>query len=376
MTGTDSTGREANAQALRLQRLYLAQTNYLIAYVLIIVAWVSGEYIGDTLVLATHFALGISTQIAFLSIFKSGLNKRFKDPNLASIQITTGTILVSYLMLFLGDLRGSMLLLYPMGLIFGVFQLSMRSYVLHSIFVLICYAAVLAADFQFRLSDRDHTVQLVEWAALACFLGWLCVFAGYVRKLKEQLQERHSTLRLHQETLKGMMGQLQDLAATDSLTGLPNRRHFIDESRRRIQLLGPGKTLGIALVDLDHFKHVNDTCGHAAGDEVLQGFARVASENLRGGDLVARFGGEEFILLLNNSDMVSLHHCLDRIRNAFSRTEFPCLPEGTYCTLSAGLALIQPGDELEACISAADQALYQAKNAGRNRCEAFETAYA
>lgn len=376
MTGTEFQAREASAQTQRFRRLYLAQTNYFITYLLIIVAWVSGEYVGNTLTLISHFILGVLAQIGFFLILRSGVNKRFNDPNLANIQIATGTILISYLMIFLGDLRGSMLLLFPMGLLFGVFQLSMRSYLLHSALVLACYTVVLAVEFHFRLSERPLTVQLVEWAALACFLGWLCVFAGYVRKLKEKLQERHSTLRLHQETLKGMMGQLQDLAATDSLTGLPNRRHFIDESRRRIQLLGPGKTLGIALVDLDHFKHVNDTCGHAAGDEVLQGFARVASENLRGGDLVARFGGEEFILLLNNSDMVSLRHCLDRIRNAFSRTEFPCLPEGTYCTLSAGLTLIGPGDELEACISAADQALYQAKHAGRNRCEAFETAYA
>lgn len=376
MTGTDSTNKDAKAQALRLQRFYLAQTNYGIAYVLVALAWLSGEYTGNGMTFASHFVIAIAIQACFLLLLKSGLNKRFKDPSLASIQIVTGTVLVTYLMIFLGDLRGSMLMLYPMGLIFGIFQLSPRSYLLHSIFALCCYAAMIAVEFRFHLSERDLTTQLVEWAALACFLGWICVFAGYVRKLKEQLQERHSTLRLHQETLKGMMGQLQDLAATDSLTGLPNRRHFIDESRRRIQLLGPGKTLGIALVDLDHFKHVNDTCGHAAGDEVLQGFARVAAENLRGGDLVARFGGEEFILLLNNSDMVSLRHCLDRIRNAFSRTEFPCLPEGTYCTLSAGLTLIQPGDELEACISAADQALYQAKNAGRNRCEAFETAYA
>lgn len=376
MTGTDSADREAKAQALRLQRFYLAQTNYLIAYVLVVVAWLSGEYTGNSVTFVSHFVVAIAIQACFLFLLRSGFNKHFKDPSLAGIQIVTGTVLVTYLMIFLGDLRGSMLMLYPMGLIFGIFQLSPRAYLLHSIFALCCYAAVIGVEFHFHLSERDLTLQLIEWGALACFLGWLCVFAGYVRKLKEQLQHRHSTLRLHQETLKGMMGQLQDLAATDSLTGLANRRHFIHESRRRIQLLGPGKTLGIALVDLDHFKRINDNYGHAAGDEVLLGFARVAAENLRGGDLVARFGGEEFVLLLNNSDMVSLQHCLDRIRNAFSRTEFPCLPEGTFCTLSAGLTLIRPGDELDACISEADQALYHAKNTGRNRCEVFDPAHA
>ncbi|QJD58780.1 GGDEF domain-containing protein [Pseudomonas sp. gcc21] len=376
MTGKDSNVSEAKALALRLQRLYLAQSNYFIGYVLIAVAWLSGEYVGNTLTFISHFVLGIVTQFGFWLAFKSGFNKRFTDPSLTNIQIVTGTLLVTYLIIFLGDLRGSMLLLYPMGVIFGVFGLSMRAYVLHSVLALGGYSVVLAFEFYFDLSQRDPTVQLMEWFALSCFLSWLCVVASYVRKLREELQQRHSTLKSHQETLKGMMGQLQDLAATDSLTGLANRRHFIDESRRRIQLLGPGKTLGIALVDLDHFKLINDNYGHAAGDEVLQGFARVAAENLRGGDLVARFGGEEFILLLNNSDMVSLQHCLNRIRNAFSQTQFTCLPEGTFCTLSAGLTLVYPGDELDACISDADHALYRAKNSGRNRCEVFEPAHA
>ena len=212
MTGMDSKNKDAKAQRLRLQRFYLAQTNYLIGYILISVAWVSGEYVGNALTLISHFILGTGTQAGFWLILKTGLNKRFKDPSLASLQIATGTVLVSYLMVFLGDLRGSMLLLYPMGLIFGVFQLGTRSYLLHSVLALGCYAAVLTVEHHFRLSNRDLSIQLIEWAALACFLGWLCVFAGYVRKLREQLQHRHSALRAHQETLKGMMGQLQDLA--------------------------------------------------------------------------------------------------------------------------------------------------------------------
>lgn len=376
MTGKDSHGKDKKAQRVRLQRFYLAQTNYLIGYILVSVCWLSGEYTGDALAFSSHFIFGFGTQGAFLLAFKSGFNKRFSDPSLANMQLATGAVLVTYLMIFLGDLRGSMLLLYPLGLMFGIFQLSMRAYLLHSAFALGCYSLLLAVEFYFDLSPRDTTVQLIEWSVLTCFLGWLCIFGSYVRKLREELRQRHSTLQVHQETLKGMMGQLEDLAATDSLTGLANRRHFIDEARRRIQMLGHGRALGIALVDMDHFKCINDTHGHAAGDEVLQGFARVAADNLRGGDLVARFGGEEFILLLNNSDMDSLRHCLERIRKAFSQTRFACLPENTYCTLSAGLSLIYPGDELEACISDADQALYRAKEAGRNRCEAHDAVYA
>ncbi|TVP88624.1 MAG: GGDEF domain-containing protein [Pseudomonadaceae bacterium] len=193
------------------------------------------------------------------------------------------------------------------------------------------------------------------------------MISRYIRELRERLQNRHSTLQVHQETLKGMMGQLENLATTDGLTGLLNRRTFYQEAERRLTLLTPGKTAGLAIIDLDHFKQVNDTYGHGVGDKVLQSFAQIARESLRDHDLLGRFGGEEFIVLIHQADANLLNQCVERIRQRFSQTSFAGLPEDYRCTLSAGLCLIRPGDKLEERISLADQALYAAKEAGRNR---------
>ena len=141
-------------------------------------------------------------------------------------------------------------------------------------------------------------------------------------------------------------------------------------------LMRPTQQLGIALIDLDHFKRINDLYGHAAGDQVLQGFAELARATLRDHDLIARFGGEEFVLLLGNTSIETLHQCVERLRQRFAETVFDALPEGVHCTFSAGLSLLQPEDDLEVCLNDADQALYLAKNSGRNRSEWHDPSYA
>lgn len=376
VTEMDSSTQQKRFQALRLQRFYLAQTNYAISYVLIVLAWLAGLYAGNLTMMLSHFALGGLTQGVFFLLFKTGLNLRFKDPSLTSAQMIVATLLITWLLVFLVDIRGIALLLYPLGIIFGVFQLSKQEYIAQAVFAVGCYTALLVGEYFVQVSQRSLSIQLVEWFVLACFLGWLSLFGNYVRAMRESLQRRHSTLKLHQETLKGMMGQLRHLAETDSLTALPNRRHFLQEAQRRIDLLEPGKTLGLALIDLDHFKNINDQYGHATGDAVLQGFAQLATQSLRTGDVVGRFGGEEFILLLEDGDLPTLRQCLDRLRQGFSQLAFDGLPEGERFTFSAGISLIHAEDSLETRIGEADKALYQAKDAGRNRCETYRAAHA
>ncbi|MFN3581515.1 MAG: diguanylate cyclase domain-containing protein [Pseudomonas sp.] len=374
MTATESN--TARFQAIRLQRFYLAQLNYLITYVVIGAAWLAGQYDASAQLAISHVVLGVCLQLIIFSMLKSGLNLRFQDPSLTSLQIVIAMFLVTYLLAFSGDFRGSLIMIYPIILLFGVFQLSRHAFFAHAVLALLLYGGLGIFNNLYRDMSQPVSVHILEWFVLACFMGWLSFFCTYIRELRERLQRRHNTLQLHQETLKGMMGQLQSLADTDSLTGLMNRRSFLQEAERRITLLGPRQKLGIALIDLDKFKTINDLYGHAVGDEVLQGFALLARSNLRDEDMVARFGGEEFILLLNNSDLAALHQCIERIRISFSELQFKGMPEGEYCTLSAGLTLIAAEQSLEKHINLADQALYRAKDSGRNRCEAHEAAYA
>jgi len=362
-------------QALRLQRFFLAQVNYLITYLVIGVAWAAGHYDGSAWMAFSHVLLGLLTQSVFLLLFKTGLNLRFSEPSLSNAQIAVAILLTTYMLAFSDSLRGSLILVYANILVFGIFQLSRRDLLLQAGLALVCFGSVIAFDYYSSPSSQNLTLSLVQWFILACFLGCLTITGSYIRELRERLQQRHSTLQAHQETLRGMMGQLQSLATTYSLTGLANRRYFIDEARRRMTLMRPNQTLGVALIDLDHFKRINDLYGHAAGDEVLQGFAKLATDSLREGDLVARFGGEEFVILLSNTDLDILYQCLERIRVSFAKAHFPSLPEGVNCTLSAGLSMIHQEDDLEVRLNNADQALYTAKNSGRNRCERYQPSH-
>lgn len=368
--------QQARYQALRLQRFYLAQTTYMIAYTVIAVTWATGNYLGSNAMAFSHYALGFVTQAIFFIMFKSGLNLRFKDPSLTSAQIIVALLLQTYLLAMVGEIRGTVLGAYCLILLFGVFQMTRTAYLLHAAFTLTCYASLIIINRHFDIYPQSLPVALLEWFVLACFLLWTIMLGSYIRELRERLQQRHTTLQQHQQTLRSMMDQLQNLASTDALTKLPNRRFFIDEAQRRNTLLTRGETMGVAMIDLDHFKRINDQYGHAVGDQVLQEFARIARRNLRANDIVARFGGEEFVLLLDNCDLATLHHCVERIRQGLAAHKFTSLPDDVRCTLSAGICLIHPEDDLEWRLSQADDALYQAKNAGRNCTRTHEEAYA
>ena len=200
-------------------------------------------------------------------------------------------------------------------------------------------------------------------------LVWLTLFAGYVQALRQRMRQRRYALQAHQDTLRGMMRQLEDLVATDELTGLFNRRHFLRLAGRALDDLDEGQRHGLALIDLDHFKRINDVHGHSAGDRVLQTFAAVARACLREGDVLARYGGEEFVLLLPEADSDRLAACCERLRQAYAAAE-PMGVEVPVLSLSAGMTLLHSGDDLDEALQRADQALYRAKRSGRNRCEA------
>lgn len=368
--------RQARFQALRLQRFYLAQLIYGICYLVIATTWATGTYMGSNAMAMSHYLLGFGTQAIFFFMFRTGFNLRFKDPSLTSAQIIVALLLQTYLLALAGPVRSTILVAYCLILLFGVFQLSRIAYLAHAAFALVCYGSLIFINMRFELYPQTLSIALLEWFVLACFMLWLTILGSYIRELRERLQQRHTTLQQHQQSLRGMMEQLQNLATTDTLTGLPNRRHFLDEAQRRMALLGNGQTLGLALIDLDHFKRINDLYGHSAGDLVLQSFARIARSNLRGDDMVARFGGEEFVVLLDSCDLATLQHCVERIRLNFANARYPSLPEGVQCTLSTGLCLIHPEDSLELRISQADEALYRAKEGGRNCSRTHQNVYA
>jgi diguanylate cyclase (GGDEF)-like protein len=155
------------------------------------------------------------------------------------------------------------------------------------------------------------------------------------------------------------------LAVTDRLTGLANRRGAEQVAKREIvRVRRFAAPLSFVMFDIDHFKSVNDTHGHGAGDQVLQKIARAIASQLRETDLAARWGGEEFMVVLPNTSLEAAHCCADRIRRAVGTLT---MPVGGPVTLSGGVAQLLPAEALNEVIARADAQLYRAKAAGRNR---------
>ena len=169
--------------------------------------------------------------------------------------------------------------------------------------------------------------------------------------------------------------QTERLATTDGLTGLLNRRTFNAQLQSRLREAQRYKRpLSLLLLDIDHFKKVNDTHGHPAGDAVLRGVASVAQAQARESDLVARYGGEEMALVLPETDARGALAIAERIRAAVAAAQHPTEQGSLRVTLSVGVATWPgSGDDPEALLESADKALYRAKQGGRNRVEVSRT---
>jgi diguanylate cyclase (GGDEF)-like protein/PAS domain S-box-containing protein len=167
---------------------------------------------------------------------------------------------------------------------------------------------------------------------------------------------------------KRLMAELERLSETDALTNTLNRRGFLKFAEREFERMRrTGHPLTIVMIDIDHFKGVNDVFGHAAGDMVLARMAEECRKRIRSIDILARYGGEEFIVLLSNAPLETAHQIVVRLHEGIASTRVPTIKGGVSVTASFGLATVDPVSvDLETTIRLADEALYEAKNSGRN----------
>jgi diguanylate cyclase (GGDEF)-like protein len=164
--------------------------------------------------------------------------------------------------------------------------------------------------------------------------------------------------------------QAQTAALTDRLTGLNNRAAFDSSLQREIGLAHRQQTpLSLIVLDIDHFKMVNDTYGHSCGDQALKNLADVLTETMRASDIAFRFGGEEFVLVLSNTDAEAADSVAERLRVAAARALCSDGNRSFGFTISLGVAQLNRGEKASALFDRADHALYQAKKSGRNQTQ-------
>jgi diguanylate cyclase len=174
-------------------------------------------------------------------------------------------------------------------------------------------------------------------------------------------------------TLQTELEQLSELVREDQLTGSLNRRGLDDVLEREMARADRRKTpLCVAMLDLDDFKKINDTLGHAGGDLALIHLVRVVKETLRAMDVIARFGGEEFMIVLPDTPLEAASQTVTRVQRELTKRIFMHNNEKVLITFSAGVALRKAGEDQESLIRRADEAAYQAKRSGKNRVVSAE----
>ncbi len=223
-------------------------------------------------------------------------------------------------------------------------------------------------DFVLSLKTHDKLEKIIQikkrlanlpelGECIICMMNDISQFVQY----EKELEAKHRELRRQQ-------GKLKELAQIDPLTGIYNRRAFYDRSDELLKYAGiGGLDVGVLMFDLDNFKQLNDSYGHAVGDEVLLRFTKAVSECIRDSDIFARMGGEEFALLLPDSSLHSTARIAERIREHVENTRVKVNEATLYYTTSVGGTMWRQDDiSIDKSLSRADKCLYNAKKAGRN----------
>ncbi len=190
-----------------------------------------------------------------------------------------------------------------------------------------------------------------------------------IKKLRAELRETKQALNIKQQELQAVVAQAEEVAHTDALTFLPNRRAIVSEVQRQVTYSERyGTPLSVSMIDLDNFKEVNDTYGHPGGDQVLRFIASELRDRIRQPDEIGRYGGDEFLMILPNTSANAAAEQATRLcAQVWSTTIVPGRPP-IQVSLSIGIAQYQSrGDNWHALIERADQALYKAKSDGRKR---------
>jgi diguanylate cyclase (GGDEF)-like protein len=199
------------------------------------------------------------------------------------------------------------------------------------------------------------------WLFFFLALRSLTLASARFSRLREKLSEKN-------RQLEASLRQIEELASHDQLTGVFNRGNLLklleNELRRSERT---GESFCFAMLDLDHFKDVNDTYGHPVGDQVLRKVCEIAMQCVRAVDGVGRMGGEEFGILLPSTSLDNGRVSLERVREAVSSYDWNVIAPGLSVHLSAGVAEYALGDTLQTIAKRADDALYRAKHTGRNK---------
>ena len=355
------TTKELARRSARRRPTYIAQAvSYLISAVILALYSYAGTI--TIAVSVAYLICGITATATGLYLSEINFNDRFKDQYLTVPQTIVGMTIQLGAIYLAPEVGFYFIFILFIVLSFGALLMNARETATVWTYSTIGLTALLL------MTDKAVAMPMATWTeralVLVCAVTALgrCASTGlYGSTMRETLYKRGNEL-------KAAHARIEELAQVDELTGLLNRRYImktLNEEMARAQRFGGA--CSVAIIDLDFFKRINDQYGHPVGDEVLRTFAITLFANLRAVDKLGRYGGEEFLMILPDTAKDQALRTLDRLRSIASEVDWAAISTVMNVTMSAGISEIRQEDSAADVLARADAALYNAKDAGRNR---------
>ena len=305
-----------------------------------------------------------------------GYSDNFKDTGFVYYQIIFSFIVILYFMNYLEYYeRITLLNASLMSLLFGIFVLKLRQLVVLASMPLLGAVYFVIRDYVKDEMVLDFQIEILQLVVTTILFGACAALGGSLSNLRFKLEKNRQQLFVQKEELEvtcreleSVFRQMSQKAVKDELTGLYNRHQFSEEFHSQISIAqASDKLLGLVIIDVDHFKNINDTYGHLVGDSVLKAFRQVSENLLEKSDFMARFGGEEFVILLHDTNEEKLVEACEKIKIFIENLSFYEAEKEFHITVSLGATIYRYREKPEQFLKRADENLYSAKKAGRNR---------
>ncbi|MES2933569.1 MAG: diguanylate cyclase [Pseudomonadota bacterium] len=346
-------------QRMRITRSLLASLVFVVCIALI--AYLTALGIMDPLEGRLLTAGMLISNISFYIALRSGFNQRFSEPALTLPQILAALTWVAGAYAITNEVHGGTLMLVALVLVFGVYNMNRRRTRIASTYAVCLMGAVMLFE---SWDDPLHYPAKVEWV----YFVFVATIVPTIAVLAAQLDLMRHRLKQQKADLSAALARIGELATRDELTSLINRRQMQQVLAEHAAMSKRSMVaFSVALLDLDQFKRINDTYGHGVGDETLRGFSAEARRVLRETDVIARWGGEEFLLLMPEVPPGAPAIGIERLRAALVGCQISNSVPDLRIAFSAGITAYRPGEAMDQTIERADHALYQAKAAGRDQ---------
>ncbi|TAK94050.1 MAG: GGDEF domain-containing protein [Aquabacterium sp.] len=348
--------------ARAFRRTLMASLVCMVWTAIVLMAFLLGKV--STLGMTWLAAFNLGGVALFNVAVRAGWSLRFKDVGLTQAQMVFAILSMCGAYVLVPQTRAAAVQTMCLTLVFGTFSLTasecIRAGRLLAVFPLMT-VILLKAWSPGTFSMGLDGVPALGASTIMLLMSWLL---SHFCRMRQTLHEQR-------KELKDLVAQTEKMAMTDDLTGLLNRRRMLElvafAHARHARSVSP---VCLALLDVDHFKQVNDQFGHHIGDEVLQGIAEALRQGVRTTDLVCRWGGEEFLVLLPDADAQNAKLVLDRVLAVMPSRVVSSTHPDLRVLFSAGVAQARSGEDLADWVKRGDEAMYRAKHAGRGRCVA------